>query len=543
MTALLSAGLSFSSAQANRLIEYFPAGALATLELHQADAAIDRTGRLLSSVLSSFDEPDKQDGLANMFGAMAKEAVGEEAILGVFNVAGSPHFLASSKLTNKEMFNMLFPELDTPSHKYKTYRVNDYSFIRDEDNIYFGVKNDVFYISSNRYLLESYLNRLSGKKAPKLTKSVAYSRTMKHTKNEEFSMFLDFSATSKMLKGLLDDIYLPRLLSPITEGLDTLGQMAFGMSSTEEGMETVSAHQPKWYGKDKALYQILTHTTDFEVQNIIPSDVESVRAFVCDPQINAYVGNWVSRFDLFDPTGFLMDSQLVNHMNKSSSYLGDECAQVMLNGGNTAAFTTIKPEEAFKHSVTLYKVADMEKAKKHMPLYAASFNKSIQQLNSSLQNNFSGILGSKLRGEIKKFDDIADIEIIQDLFGIFKMHYAFKGDYLIIANGPEAIEKVLKADNFLSDDSQFREENLKTEGVGGWSYERDFEDITTEQLDVFIEEMISEENKDSSEEDIVQISNVMETIAEIINRYDGLTSERTVKRGLILEKTNIRFRW
>lgn len=56
----------------------------------------------------------------------------------------------------------------------------------------------------------------------------------------------------------------------------------------------------------------------------------SVQVQACAPESGAYLGRWLTRFDLFEPFGFLSDSQLTSHIERSSAYLGDECAQVTL---------------------------------------------------------------------------------------------------------------------------------------------------------------------------------------------------------------------
>ena len=122
------------------------------------------------------------------------------------------------------------------------------------------------------------------------------------------------------------------------------------------------------------------------MQNIIPADAEGVVANACNPEGSAYLARWLTRLDLYEPLGFLTDSQLADHLEKSAHYLGHECAQVTLAGGYKASLNTARPLASLKYSVTYSKVQDMAAARAQMPELARDLNAAIAGARISLKN-------------------------------------------------------------------------------------------------------------------------------------------------------------
>ncbi len=269
VSALLTAGAA--QAQTVRpLAEGLPAGALLTLETHGAAPAFKRFFGAADRLLSSTDLGEDSGSMLGVAQAVLGDSLGREGIAGVFSVQGKkgafePALLAvtrSGALTD-EMLGELLPEKPGA-------RVGRYTFSR-VDGAFVGTSNGLTYVSSDKALLMAYLGRLSGKAAPTLAASAPYAAAQRAAGTQELGVYANFSAAAKVIRSQLAQVMLPRLLSPVVDALDTLGQFAGGLTTTAGGWTTASAQVVNQAGKDKPLARILLDTTDFGVQSVIPA--------------------------------------------------------------------------------------------------------------------------------------------------------------------------------------------------------------------------------------------------------------------------------
>ncbi|GAA4020524.1 hypothetical protein GCM10022631_37830 [Deinococcus rubellus] len=548
-----------AGAQSARLADQLPAGALLTLETHDAGGALDRFAGLLTSVMKNVGSPQESQGMLTDLGGMQqilKSSIGKEAVLGVFSVGAAqqtfePQLLAVTRVD--EFSSEFFRSMIT---KKPGAKVGLYPFVR-QDGLFVGQARELVYLSSDKTLLMNYLARLSGKVAPRLNRSATYSVPMQATGPQELSLFFNFSGMAKLARTQLARVLLPRLLSPVVDALDTLGQYAAGFSTTPGGLTAQSAHAANPYGKDTPLYRILTHRSDFGVQALIPASAESVVARACAPEQNAYTARWLTRIDLFDPFGFLTDSQLASHLEQSSRYLGDECAQVSLAGGMAAAIDGSDPLKSFDYSVTYQKVSDMQAARAAMPEYAASLNQAIAALPKSLGALMKSANAASLQGLAEEGGMSAltfgaatsglaqSMQQIDALLGRLKLVYAFKDGYLITAYSPAALAAAL-ADNVarLADAADFQAANLNLGASAGWQYARAPQKVTSAQLmKLFTRNLPA----NSSSRDQQEMNSVFKPVAsaasDLINRYGGMSSQSSVMNNLVTSQSSVVYRW
>lgn len=569
---LLLAALG-SGAQAATLAQQMPAGALLTLESKNAGGAIDRLFGLVGQVAEALGESsgEMEDMALAASGAqqLLKGSLGKEGALGVFTVGapGKPfdlHVLAVSRTDDmsKEILNDVLA--DKPSAK-----VGLYSFSRD-GSLFVGQSQGLVYMSTNKTLLMNYLGRLSGNTAPRLLNSAAYTVPTAAKGAQELSFFVNFSAAAKVARSQLSRVFLPRLLSPIVDAVDTLGQYSAGFTTTAAGLTGQSAHAVNLEGKDKPLTRMLTSRTNFAVQNIIPATAETVAATACAPEGNAYAGRWLTRLDLFDPVGFLTDSQLASHLERSAQYLGNECAQVTLNGAQAAGFDAANPLSALDYSVTYQRVTDLSAAEAHMPEYAAAVNTAIagvaQSLDGLIKN--AGGLADMGMDELPSGAQagalaaaLGSVENLTDLIGGLQLVYNFRDGYLITAYSQAALDAAMAEDApTLAADADFVAAALKTQGAAGWQYARNADDVTEEQvMGVFANAlpgaaMADADTEGMTEEEIADLEEMQGSmagifepvgtvLADLINRYDGMTSQSSVSGNLIVSKSNVKFGW
>lgn len=536
LTTLLA--LSFTSAHAATLAEQLPAGALMTLETRNATGTVDRLmdvfGRVAEAVLGE-DAGEMTSG----FGQILNGSVGRESVVGVFSVAQgrgrfTPHVLGVTRadaLAN-EFFGSVF-------EKKKGARVGRFPFSRQGD-IYAGQYGGLVYFSTNKTLLMNALARLSGKAAPRLMDSGAYTTPTRGAGTQEVRTYVNFSATAKVIRSGLGQVAVPRLLSPVVDALDTLGQYAGGFTTTAAGVSTASAHAVNVAGKDQPLARILRHRTDFQVQNLIPADAEAVQASACAPETASYLGRWLTRVDLLDPVGFLTDSQLASHLERSARYLGDECAQVTLAGGTRAGLQQDNPLAALRYTVTYQRVTDRAAAEAHLPEYVGSVNTALAGVGTQLDGWLGTLMGDETMADLMDAQTTALLGALKNL----KMMYAFEGDYLLTAFSDEALEAAQAgAREALAQDAGFRAAALPMSGAG-WTYAPNQADLTADELAEVLGTALTGGGAGA---ELDMLSGMLETVApalaDLINRYDGQTAWADVQGNVVLRKGQIKYRW
>lgn len=528
------------------LTSHLPAGALLTLETKGAAPAFDRLTGLIGDVLDGVAELGDEDleasgAMLRGFSGVLADSVGREGVAGIFTVQGkrgtfTPALLAVARTgdLSAEMVSSFIP-------KKKGARVGAYPFVRSGD-LFAGQANGLVYLSSDKALLMSYLGRLSGKAAPTLAASAPYAQATRAAGPVQLGAYLNFSATAKVIRGQFSQFMLPRLLSPVVDALDTLGQVAGGLTTTDTGLNTVSAQVVNTAGKDRPLARLLTHTTDFGVQDIIPADVEAVQATACAPESNAYAARWLTRLDLLEPFGFLTDSQLASHLERSGQYLGSECAQVTLAGGTRAGLDQSDPLAALATTVSYQSVRDRVAAEAHLPEYAQSVNEAIAGLRGTLK----GTLGDLMKGDLGGMDEdgvaammaAGSFDQIDELLAGLKMVYAFEGDYLITAFSEEALQAAMAGkDAPLAQAPAFQAADLTLTGSAGWGYQPDWADVSGDDLMGSLPAEFGEMGMQET------LGPVMDATAGLLNRYDGMTSQRVVTGNVIIGKANVKYRW
>lgn len=582
LTALLASVGSL--AQAASLAEHLPAGALLTLETRNATGALGRLTGMVTRAADSFDEEGQFSEAASGIGQVLNGSLGREAVVGVFTVSQgpgkfSPELLAVSRVDELagEFFGSMMP-------KKAGAKVGVYTFSR-QGGTFVGQAGGLVYASTNKDLLMAYLGRLSGRTAPRLMNSPAYTTPTRAMGAQEMSLFLNFSATAKVARSYLASMMLPRLLSPIVDAVDTMGQYAAGFTTSQAGLTGQSAHLPNAQGKDRPLLKMLTHSTEFDVQSIIPADVEQVKATACATESGPYLGRWLTRLDLIDPVGFLTDSQLASHLERSAHYLGDECAQVTLAGGMKSGLDRENPLASLEYSVSYQRVRDLDAAKAHMPEYTQSVNDAIKGVAQTLQPLLKqgdllgmtdslpgGMRGAGVLGSSVISSNAQDLlKMIEGL----KMVYAFRGDYLITAFSDKALQAALaETPDTLGQNAEFQAANLGAGRSAGWTYQPDLPDLTPEDFTALMPDLSGEEDmgdlglgevdtSDMSDEERALLDElraaqgqgsedqvvtaIFGVASDLLNRYDGMTGQGTVintpQGDLVVGKSNVKYRW
>lgn len=535
-TAASTANLASQASLASQL----PTGALATFEAHKAGPALDRFVKMVSGVADAVGQKEV-GALMDNAQQIVKGVLGDEAVIGIFSVgkAGntfSPEVLGVAKVDELagEMLGSMVP-------KTASATVGKFTFSR-QDKMFVGKAGSLVYFSSNKALLMGYLGRLSGKNAPRLMSSVAYTAPTKAMGQQEMSLFTNFSAIAKVVRSQLAAIAVPRLLSPLVDALDTLGQLAGGFSTNAKGLTTASAQTINPEGKDKQLYRILTDTTEFEVQNIIPADAESVAATACHPETGAYLGRWLTRIDMSEPFGFLTDSQLASNLETSARYLGNECAQVTLAGSYKASLGS-DPLASLPYSITYQKVTDLDMAQAHMPEFAKNVNDAIAGLGETLkpllEEDGMSEMASSLPKELAMAGAMGSgalagsADQLNKMIGGLKLVYAFRDDYLITAYSQAALDKALAEDTKpLAEATDFTAAKLNLNSAG-WQFSRNLPNISAKDFSTLTQ---LDDGKG-------MYSAIGKAMADLVNRYDGSTSQTIYKNNLITSKTSVNYRW
>lgn len=545
LTTLMASFAATSQVAAASLADNLPAGALLTLESRGAGPAFDRLLGLVGQIGKAAGQDDL-GSVTDVAGGILKGTLGNEGVAGVFSVGTpkggfTPALLAVSR-TNADARKFL---ADTLPRKPGA-KIGRYTFVRDND-MFVGLSNGLVYVSSDKGLLMGYLSRLNGSAGARLNASPAYTTPRRAVGQQELGLYVNFSATAKVVRGQLGKVLLPRLFSPIVDALGTLGTYAAGFSTTQQGLTAQSAHLPNAAGKDGPLYSILTHTTDFAVQNIIPASAVGVSAAACAPESSGYLGRWLTRFDLFDPTGFLTDSQLAANLEKSARYLGDECAQAVLPG--TDGLNGL--------NVSYQSVTDLNAARIHMPQFAAALNTALQGVPGSLDELYgkisalSGSGGTSGKGRVSQaqrslqLSTQTQLDTLKKSLGKLKFVYAFRGDYVVTAYSEQALAAALAdgpglGGETLADDADFMAADLSVQGVSAWQYGRAPEELTS---DAFLKALNASGQLQQAGLSEKMFAPLAESFTNLYNRYKGMSSQSTVQNGLILSRSSVRYDW
>ena len=545
LTALMASFATASHAAAASLADNLPAGALLTLESRGAGPAFDRLLGLVGQIGKAVGQDDL-GSVTDVAGGILKGTLGQEGVAGVFSVGTpkggfTPALLAVSR-TNADARKFL---TDTLPRKLGA-KIGGYTFVRDND-MFVGLSNGLVYVSSDKGLLMGYLGRLNGSAGARLNASPAYTTPRRAVGQQELGLYVNFSATAKVIRGQLGKVLLPRLFSPIVDALGTLGSYSAGFSTTQQGLTAQSAHLPNAAGKDGPLYSILTHTTDFAVQNIIPANAVSVSAAACAPESSGYLGRWLTRFDLFDPTGFLTDSQLAANLEKSARYLGDECARAVLPG--TDGLNGL--------NVSYQSVTDLNAARIHMPQFAAALNTALNSVSGSLDELYGKISalsssgGTSGKGRVSQaqrslqLSTQTQLDTLKKSLGKLKFVYAFRGDYVVTAYSEQALAAALAdgpglGGETLADDADFMAADLSVQGVSAWQYGRAPEELTS---DAFLKALNASGQLQQVGLSEKMFAPLAESFTDLYNRYKGMSSQSAVQDGLILSRSSVRYDW
>ncbi len=545
LTALTASFGVASQAAAVSLADNLPAGALLTLETRNAGPALDRLLGLVGQVGKAVGQDDLSS-VTDVAGGLLKGTLGNEGVAGVFTVGTprggfTPALLAVARV-DAESGKFLAATLP----KKPGAKIGRYTFVRDND-MFVGLSNGLVYVGSDKGLLMGYLGRLNGGAGPRLNASSVYTTPRRAVGQQELGLYLNFSATARVVRGQLGKVALPRLLSPLVDALDTLGSYSAGFSTTDQGLTAQSAHLPNAAGKDRPLYSILTHTTDFAVQNVIPASAVSVSAAACAPEANGYLGRWLTRIDLLDPFGFLTDSQLAANLETSARYLGDECAQAVLPGGT----------DLNGLNVSYQSVTDLDAARIHMPQYAAAFNTALQGVSGTLDELYGKISalsdtgGTSSKGRVSQaqrslqLSTQAQLGTVKKSLSKLKFVYAFKGDYVVTAFSEQALAAALSdgvgaSREVLADDAGFMAADLNVQGASAWQYGRAPRAITS---DTFLKALNASGQLQQAGLSEKMFAPLAESFSNLYNRYQGMSSQSTVENGLILSRSSVRYDW
>ncbi|SMB82981.1 hypothetical protein [Deinococcus hopiensis] len=542
---LILGALLTSTAGANSLSANLPAGAVATLETQGFGTTATRVLNVLEDTLDALPAPlNKLTNTAQNLLPYLNGSLFNEATLGLFTVGSGKGPYALDYLVVMRVDSGINEDFqDLASIPEPTARVGRYGFARDGGD-FVGQTGDLVYISGDKNLLMNYLGKLSGKAGPRLGESAAYSAPAQQAGKAELSAYLNFSAGAKLIRQTLaQEIGLPRLFSPIVDAVDTLGQWRGGLSSTEAGFQASSVLAVNPAGKDAALRALLTHTRpEFEITRVLPADATSVSVNACDSGTGAYLGRWLTRIDLIDPTGFLSDTQLASELEAQSRYLGDECAQITVADALPGGQARTGVLAGLSSIVTFQNVTDEEAARAHA-------ERLTQSVNAALRSSFTELhaLTSQM-GEKKEDAALAPLLALLDPKQLddVSLHTAFKDGYLITAFSQAALDKALNAEETLADNEEFTGSNL-TSGNAAFSWSpAPSEEFTGEGLLEKLQGQLRGNPAETVLEDPEMqemAAPVLDAFASVLNRYGGASSTTTVTGTSRVTQGQLNFDW
>lgn len=543
---------------ATSLSDSLPYGAVATLESKESADTLTKLVGLADGILSKVDDSGEISEIAQMFGDIVSQSIGQDAVASLYEMSGEPQILLASKvskeLADSDIVADFLPEK-------QSLKVGSYTFGYDGVDIYAGMSQGLVYMSTNKYLLEAYLKRLSGVKAPTMGNTRPYRLISQERGEQALSFFVDFTTLADWGRTLLKEIKMPRLLSPIVDAVDTLGRFSAGFTATPEGISAKSALLANKYGKDQPLYNILTHSSNSKLQNIIPANVEQASMYACHSDLNGYLGRWLTRFDLLDPTGLLTDSQMASNLEKSALYLGDECGSAILAGGTKASLNVVDSTAPLRYMVAYQRVDDMQAAKQHMPAYVAAWNSALKNASKEIKNmsHLGDLLDKGLPGGNKLSSrmglGLSSLTEIETMFQDLELNYGFKDGYLVMAFSKDALQSALQKDDepTLASSPKFTAElaNLgladqsqQAAKLNSWIYAPKAVELSAEDFDQIFDEVLETLDEDTEDMELLAALGMFsDALADLDARYGGSATYSQVMDDLVVGYSKVKYRW
>jgi len=457
LIAASSAGLASAATvtpTSTPLSRYLPAGALGTLEAHNLRDAFEASKPLLKSLVRSVD-PTMNFTSLELGSQVVWGSVGLESSLGVYSVGTkNAGYLAVTRV-NGAANVMLSAQMRSSYVEGKPVKVGAFSFQKMNGN-YMGMGGGLAYASSDFDLMKAFLRRLNGEKLPTMSESAKYTQTVKTLESSQLKIYIDFALVSKLARNLLAEIYIPRIGDPILEALNTLGQSGYGLTVQKDGIEGRAVQTLNKEGKEVNLYNLLTASKDeFTSAQFIPANVYSVVTCALDPVSEPrYWANWMTRLDLYDPTGILTDSRLVDTFLDSSSWLGNEQSTVTLRpiAKNPNSLTS-----TYQNQIWMLEVTDEARAEVVMQSFAGNFNTSLKKT----LEYYRKLIPANLQGEVESLGlDSSMLAGLQPLLELLRgdssLVYRIQNGYLFIGSDAAALDKFLNAPNKLVDLPAYR---------------------------------------------------------------------------------------
>ena len=457
LIAASSAGIASAASStptSTPLSRYLPAGALGTLEAHNLRDAFEASKPLLKSLVKSVD-PTMNFTSLELGSQVLWGSIGLESSIGLYTVGTKDVQMLAVTRVNGAGSALITSQMRSSYPEDKPVKVGAFSFQKvgasNFQNMYIGMGGGLAYASSNYDLMKAFLRRLNGEKLPTLSGNAKYTRTVKSLESSQLKIYVDFSLVSKLARNLLAEVYIPRIGDPILEALNTLGQSGYGMTVQKDGIEGRAVQTLNKEGKEVNLYNLLTASKDeFTSAQYIPANVYSVVTCALDPISEPrYWANWMTRFDLYDPTGILTDSRLVDTFLDSSSWLGSEQSTVTLRplAKNPNSLTS-----TYQNQIWMLEVTDEARAEVVMQSFAGNFNTSLKKT----LEYYRKLIPANLQGEVESLGlDSSMLAGLQPLLELLKgdssLVYKIQNGYLFIGSDAAALDKFLNAPNKLVD--------------------------------------------------------------------------------------------
>jgi hypothetical protein len=338
---ILTVALS-SSAFATPLTRYFPDNALGVIEAKDLQESVTQMGSfaedtqqflgtLLNEALSSQMGKDLEiPGLLKDLTVRTMITSIRDIAVSAYSVGGNPEFLAVVRMTPKNLivntftnsFNDAMKRTDT---KDKLREGNYLAAL--SDGMAAGIGNNLFYFSTNKDLLRSYLKRLNGQVLPVLVNNPVYQAVNSVTGDGFFKTTIHYSAVAQLLQR---DKTVPKNILAILKTLN----VSSGVSSiVEDGLETRTLSQLNPNGGDAALYRLLTYKPEkLELLQDLPSSAPSASVFATD------TNGWLDYLQAWLPELELSASEqrdVLDVFAKLKTRLGNEWGIVNSNMTNT----------------------------------------------------------------------------------------------------------------------------------------------------------------------------------------------------------------
>lgn len=303
----------------------------------------------------------------------------------------------------------------------------------------FAKQGQLLMLSSSPDVLRGVLRQIQGSKDPSFGKSEAYGKTLANLGEANFMAYLDYAQVPKALASYVKGLGFDKLVTRLTNALETAGVSAGVLRFSASGLESESLQAVNRQGKDKLLLKLLS--TSSQVDNSL-LNFYSTEAYAFSAQTLNLAGWWDFLNDISASTpelGGSLDELLsmfltVNLRDSLFSWTGEQFASLS-TGASQATIPGVASSNLLGEQVFILEAKDEAKAKEGLSQLFAKASQGI----AAFTDPSGGAGNAKMKTQEQQGITLYSYEISSGI----TLSFAIVKGYALIATSTDALSIAL----------------------------------------------------------------------------------------------------